>query len=302
MALLWGPVGRAQAQALACTEIPNNGRSPSGPAAVVNDQDHSHRLDIFIRGVDNRVLRTRWSGIWEPWAEVPGGARTISRPAVVMHNNVERLFVRGLNNEVLESRFDGSDWTKWLPVPGGGETLSGPFAIEQDDHRLVLLVRGMDNFVYFNEPLDALSWAGWKRVGANARTMAEPTAAIVNGRLTAYIRDIDNRVQQSSRGANGIWSDWTEVPGNLLTLAGPSVVVDPNIYPPLTKLLVAGLDDGIWQSVMDGAGRWPSARARITGDSVTPHAPWTIAPPVTQMAVYATAEDGRILECRRAGS
>jgi len=253
------------------------------------------RVDVFVRGTDDRILESRLSAGsgWTPWAEVPGDGRTISKPAAVFQNGVERLFIRGYSNGILENDFDGTNWTGWQMLPGNGQTLSGPFAIVHNDV-VKLLVRGVDNVVYINERT-ATTWAGWKGI-PGALSISEPTAAVIGGQLNVLIRDANNRVSQSSLGAS--WSPWIEVAGNGLVFSGPSAVTVTNPPNTVTELVAAGLDDGLWQNTRSN-GQWSSTWMPITGPGVTPHTPSAIHKQLVSLAIYYTGEDGRIFECQQ---
>jgi hypothetical protein len=289
-------VGATHAFAFTCSEMPNNGRSLSGPAAVSVKQGGFSSVDVFVRGIDNRILESRLSAGsgWTPWAEVPGDGRTISKPAAVFHNGVERLFIRGSGNGILENDFDGTNWTGWQMLPGNGQTLSGPFAIVHNDG-VKLLVRGVDNFVYINER-NATTWNGWKGI-AGALSISEPAAAVIGGQLNVFIRDANNRVSQTSLGA--VWSPWAEVAGNGLISSGPSAVTVTNPPNSMTELVAAGLDDGLWENTRPVNSQWSPTWMPITGPGVTPHTPSAIYKQLVSLAIYYTGEDGRIYECQQ---
>ncbi|TMH95678.1 hypothetical protein E6H37_04875 [Candidatus Bathyarchaeota archaeon] len=138
----------------------------------------SGRLDVVIRGTNNVIFHSvytggRWSGVWDS----PGGA-TLDQPACAEANGVLNVVVKGTDNGVWYNTMTLSSgaWTGWSLVDGGS-TLSAPALTIDSAGTLHLVVRGTDNGgTWLNSKPVAGSWIGWTGTGGT-KTIATPTVA-----------------------------------------------------------------------------------------------------------------------------
>jgi hypothetical protein len=287
--------------ALSCGDLPGDGRTPSGPAVVTNAQN----LDVFIRGNNDRIYRNKYgkSG-WSGWGEISGlaaGGLTRSEPAAAWDVGPNlKLFVRGLDNRIYETYYNGSGWVDWSEVGGAGLTLSGPAAIVHRG-KLKLFVRGLNDGIFEND-FDGSRWSGWSELPGGGRTISTPAPVVYSyggsgASLILFARGQDNRIYEFDF-SQPIYR-WVEVPGGALTLAGPSALVDPNTN--TLKLLVTGVDDGVWVNSLNGSpvasSSWSGWSEVSSGGAATPSAPAATPQFLQTPALYLTSEEGKILGC-----
>jgi hypothetical protein len=195
-----GPPSTPEAGWSGCHEVQGDGRTLSGPAAVI---DGNGRLSLFVRGLNNRIFQNNFrGGSFGGWQEVrPGGTSTISRPEAVFHMGNIKLFVRGIGNGILQNVFTGDTGTMWNPVPGGALTLAGPSALTHMG-TLKLFITGLDDTLFENDSIGT-SFGPWKRIsstfpgggsGAQFLTPSAPNALqFFNGSLL-FLRSEDGKI------------------------------------------------------------------------------------------------------------
>jgi hypothetical protein len=306
------------------TEVPGDGRTPSGPAVVTGKLSDISFLEVFVRGGDDHIYLNVMTGLdFTSWREVPPGEppqQTVSEPAAAVHTemgtNVLRLFVRGSNSKIYQNKFTGSprnpdtNWSGWSEVPPGGlpggGALSGPAAVVDSNGMLRLFVSGLDNRIYEND-FRGGSFGGWNPVHGDIFPLSAPAAVVRQGVLKLFARDLFNRILENDF-SGGNFTEWHEVNGGGLTFAGPSALVDQGIL----KLFVAGLDDGVWENNFDGTsfGGWspvsPLGYVGVGFPALTPSAPAAVeafflpatreSPATGYPTVFLRGEDGRILQ------
>lgn len=243
-------------------QIPGNGRTPSGPAsAVFNDQ-----LYLLVRGTDNGIyINTYGNRSWgNSWQNIDGA--TPSQGALVTYRNNLYAIVRGTDNQIYINQNRGNGFTRWQTIPGGGATSSGPAAAVYNG-RLYVIVRGTDDSIYANSMNSNGSWSGWSNIGG--KTPSEPAVGIYNGQLIVFVRGTDNNLWMNSLGRN--WSGWQQVPGNGKTHSGPGVTVHNDRL----ILFVQGTNDRIYQNTLSG-NNW-RGWAEVPGDGRTPSGPAAVS-------------------------
>jgi hypothetical protein len=194
-----GPPSTPEAGWSGCHEVQGDGRTLSGPAAVI---DGNGRLSLFVRGLNNRIFQNNFrGGSFGSWQEVPGGGLTISRPEAVLHLGNIKLFVRGIGNGILQNVFSGDTGTSWTPVPGGALTLAGPSALK-DHGTLKLFITGLDDTLFENDSIGTSFGPNWKRIsstfpGGGAAQFLMPSAPDALEAFNApllFLRSEDGRI------------------------------------------------------------------------------------------------------------
>ncbi|MGY0287374.1 MAG: hypothetical protein ACUX7D_01210 [Candidatus Methanodesulfokora washburnensis] len=230
---------------------------------------------IVARGSDNKIYYSlcnastcgAGSYIWGgPWAQLPGS--TPDAPSVAVNTGKSRAYiaVRGMDNGIYFGYFDleNQTFSGWKKL--SGSTPSRPVLVADPtgefSSKLVLVVRGMDNGLYYNiYDEESSKWSGWKRLPTGS-TIDAPAAAIAGNKL--YI---------AVRGSNGrsIWytyidiknwqfGSWVNIPGS--TPSAPSMTSDGyNLW-----LAVRGMDNRIYLNELS-ADSWSGWR-RVTGSTV----------------------------------
>jgi Repeat of unknown function (DUF346) len=148
------------------------------------------RLDVFVRGSDNRLWQKSCEiptsgqnevcdgNDWSGWQSPPiGGGALGSAPAAVSWG-LGRIdvFTRGTDSGLYHVSFDGGNWGPgWAPL--GGKTYEAPAVASRGAGRLYLFVRGTDGILYRQRFANGVwdgSWEG--RGGRNARFKGSPAA------------------------------------------------------------------------------------------------------------------------------
>jgi Repeat of unknown function (DUF346) len=180
------------------------GHPPTGPltSAPAVASWGMGRLDVFVRGSDNRLWQRSCDiatgvnsvcdgGDWSTWQQPPiGGGNLGSAPAAVSWG-LGRIdvFTRGTDSALYHVSFVdgdgiGGDPGSWGPgwVPLGGQTFHAPAVASRGAGSLYLFVHGTDGILYRQKFANG-SWDGlWEgRGGRNARFKDSPAAVTVSG-------------------------------------------------------------------------------------------------------------------------
>jgi hypothetical protein len=204
-------------------EVHNSGMTRSEPAAVYYNLNTigGDSLELYVRGLDNRIYWNLPDSIGSPWHEVDGGGLTLSGPAVVMQGGKEKLFIRGLDNGIWENDFDGS-YSGWFPLSDSVRTISRPAPVVNSKGGLILFARGEENQVY--EFDFSHKDRGWVEVPGGALTLAGPTAVAGGGQLRLFVTGLDDAVWENDL-ANDLdsskWSGWKRL-DTPLTASAPA--------------------------------------------------------------------------------
>jgi hypothetical protein len=79
---------------------------------------NSGRIDVFVRGVGNRLYQKVWlSGKWTGWYDLGGGLADAPAAVDQASGRID-VFVRGTNNDVYQKVFDNGKWTGWYDLGG----------------------------------------------------------------------------------------------------------------------------------------------------------------------------------------
>jgi hypothetical protein len=213
--------------------VPGGGKSSSQPAVLL---DGSSVLRLYVQGADNGLwVNTKSGSTWSGWSAVPGGGKSSSGPAVVLDGSSVRLVVRGLDDGIWTALADNPQWTSL-----GGKTNHSPAAV-MEGSTLHLFVRGTDGALYLNSRSGG-SFSGWSAVPGGGKSSSQP-AVLLDGSsvLRLYVQGADNGLWVNTKSGS-TWSGWSAVPGGGKSSSGPAVVLDGSSV----RLVVRGLDDGIW--------------------------------------------------------
>ena len=172
----------------------------------------ANRLDVFVRGTDNRLWHKWFSGGWSGWESL-GGVLTSGPAAVSWGPGRIDVFVRGTDNALHHKWYNGA-WSGWESL--GGVLTSDPGVCSWGSGRLDVFVKGPDNALWhkwFNG-----AWSGWESLGGVLTS--EPAAVSWGpGRIDVFVRGTDNRLWH--KWYNGAWSGWESLGGTLTS--GPGV-------------------------------------------------------------------------------
>jgi GH25 family lysozyme M1 (1,4-beta-N-acetylmuramidase) len=184
-----------------------NGWTSSAPTLASNGTV----LCLVVRGGDNRIYYRTYSFSprgWGGWNVIPSGT-TCDSPAAAMLGNDLHIVVRGMDQSSLWDiivRCDGTIVRNWAKVSGA--TPSRPvLASSQSSNKLYLLVRGLDDRIYYIDYAGSTdSWGSWNALpGA---TIDGPGATVCNNKLYVAVRGSDG---------NSLWfwdgNSWTSISG-----------------------------------------------------------------------------------------
>jgi len=209
-----------------------------------------------VTGINNRLY---WMKLGEgliipkEWNAISSGSSP-SGPSAVVYGNRIYFAVRGSNNKIYYGYIDKNDgeFSGWLEV--GGYTPSSPaLTINRDTGALYMVVRGMDNGIYYNVYENGV-WSGWSRLPG--KTSAGPAAAFINNKLHIVVRGFSDTSLWHGwidfTTSSPSWSGWSKIPG--ATSSSPDLSIDYETQE--LFLAVRGLNnkiyinrycEGIWQ-------------------------------------------------------
>jgi hypothetical protein len=165
-----------------------SGGTESAPTLV----QYGSNLILVVRGTNNWIYYRLYdcvSDTWGQWMEVPSGS-TPDTPAAAMLGDILHVVVRGDDNGIWHSYINmtSSEFSDWQLV--GGSTTSRPaLAASESSGELYLVVRGMDNWIYYNT-WGGVVWSGWTALPSGA-TSEGPSAVVVNNELNVVVRGSD---------------------------------------------------------------------------------------------------------------
>jgi hypothetical protein len=228
---------------------------------------------LVVKGLDNRIYyRAGFTDIWQDWKVVPTGC-TCDTPAAAVYDEKLFMVVRGMDCSSLffgwvnldDDSFSGWNWIS-------GSTSSAPtltcYSIADD---LVLVVRGMDNRIYYRIYDCVLDeWDDWIVI-PRGTTCDRPAATVVGDYLHLVVRGMTGHglyyktFQVTAPDLLG-WDDMSGDTPSTPTLAHTMC----GFY-----LVVRGMEDTIyynaWSGGWDGWTQIPGAitRAREYGPAAT---------------------------------
>ncbi|MEU6258026.1 glycoside hydrolase family 27 protein [Streptomyces sp. NPDC047043] len=205
---------------------PAQGRILGQPAAYASA---GGRIDVFVRGADNRAYRRVYAdGRWGQWQSL--GGKLTDAPSVAFTDPTHwTLFARGADGAVVQ-RGPATDWSS-LGLPGGRQTYGRPSAVVDAQGRVHVAVRTAADDVWTRSQDTSGQWSAWSSLGGTVS--GSPTLVAVGDAVVLYARAADYTLWQQ-RYADGAWQGWSkrqEFPsaafdGALGAVAGPDGAVD----------------------------------------------------------------------------
>jgi hypothetical protein len=189
------------------TMLPGN--SPSPPALASSEG----KLYLVVRGSDNGIyLNVRSStGSWGGWSRLLG--TIYEGPSAAIVGDILHIVVQGTSKAIFHGRMNltNGQFLGWTMLPGA--TPSSPALAASSDGKLYLVVRGMDNFLYWN-CYTGNSWVGW-RIIPGGYTNSGPGATVDAGKLYVVARSSSNDIYICGMDlATSQWSGWTKLVGS----------------------------------------------------------------------------------------
>lgn len=192
------------------------------------------RLDVFVRGADNKLWQTFRTGEldpWSPWIKPVGDEGTLASGPDASSRGTGRLdvFVRGTDNQVYQRFFENGTWNDaWIGHgdPAGETTLVGdPTSAARGSVLVDIFARGSDDKLW-QRSWNGSAWAEWVRpVGADGTLASSPdaTSFAFGSGLMVFARGTDGGVWRVTYTGNQ-WFSWfrTGRPGDVI-LDGPGV-------------------------------------------------------------------------------
>lgn len=143
-------------------------------------------LYLVVRGLDNRVYYTRYSGdSWGAWVDITEGS-TCDSPAATLCAGDLYIVVRGMGSQSLwfgQVDLGDASFSGWTLLPGA--TVAAP-TLTPDGEVCYLVVRGLNNKIYGNR-WNGTSWEGWTPLLTGA-TYDAPAAVIAGDELHVVTR------------------------------------------------------------------------------------------------------------------
>lgn len=205
---------------------PAGGRILGQPAAYASA---GGRIDVFVRGTDDRAYRRVFSdGRWGAWQDL-GGSLTDTPTAAFTDPAHWTLVARGADGSVVQ-RGPSSGWSS-LGAPGDLPVYGRPSAVVDEGGRVHVAVRTAADDVWTRSRDGSGQWSAWSSLGGTVS--GSPTLVAVGNAVVLYARAGDYTLWQQ-RYDGGAWRGWTkrqEFPsaafeGSLGAVAGPDGSVD----------------------------------------------------------------------------
>jgi hypothetical protein len=179
---------------------------------------------------------------WSPdgWREIPGGGRTVAKPAVVRGDLRNYVAVVGtgmdIHYQVAHDEWGGKSWNAgWTPIPGAQKLNTAPalaFHGTTGARLLSAFARGVDGRLYRNTmDVETGVWLPeW--LPLNTPTPLPyghgPTAAVIGGKIFLAVTGEGRRTFVGWYSGSG--AAWSEVPGGGVSTAAPALAqVGPNL-------------------------------------------------------------------------
>jgi SpoIID/LytB domain protein len=176
------------------------------------------RLDVFVRGGDNRLWQTfseNGGANWSGWIKPLGDEGTLASGPQASSRGPGRLdiWVTGTDNQLYQRFYEGQ-WNAggWLSQGRPPAGINGePTAASQDGVRVDLFVRGGDDKLW-RRSWDGAAWSAWNQpVGASGVLSSSPdVASWGSGNLMVFVRGSDSGVYGLVL-SGGVWSSWTRM-------------------------------------------------------------------------------------------
>jgi hypothetical protein len=152
------------------------------------------RLDVFVRGGDNRLYHG-WldGGGWHFFEQLAGDFFMVGNPAAASWGS-DRIdvFMRGGDSKLYHGWYDTNGWHFWEQLGGGFTFASDPAVASWAPGRLDVFVRGGDNRLYHGW-LDGGGWHFFEQLAGDSSMPGNP--AVVSwgsNQLDVFVRGYDN--------------------------------------------------------------------------------------------------------------
>ncbi|WP_327690757.1 glycoside hydrolase family 27 protein [Streptomyces sp. NBC_00461] len=181
---------------------PAQGRMLGQPAAYASA---GGRIDVFVRGADNRAYRrVHTGGHWGQWQGV--GGQLTDAPSVAFTDPAHwTLFARGADVRIVQ-RGPASGWSS-LGAPGDRPTYGRPAAVVDAQGRVHVAVRTAADDVWTRSRGTSGEWSAWTSLGGTVS--GSPTLVAVGDAVVLYARAADYTLWQQ-RYADGAWQGWSK--------------------------------------------------------------------------------------------
>ncbi|MCX5053658.1 MULTISPECIES: glycoside hydrolase family 27 protein [unclassified Streptomyces] len=181
---------------------PAQGRMLGQPAAYASA---GGRIDVFVRGADNRAYRrVHTGGHWGQWQGL--GGQLTDAPSVAFTDPAHwTLFARGADGRIVQ-RGPASGWSS-LGAPGDRPTYGRPAAVVDAQGRVHVAVRTAADDVWTRSRGTSGEWSAWTSLGGTVS--GSPTLVAVGDAVVLYARAADYTLWQQ-RYADGAWQGWSK--------------------------------------------------------------------------------------------
>jgi repeat uncharacterized protein DUF346 len=233
------------------------GETTSDPA--IASWEYNNRLDVFAKGIDNRLWHKYWNGIsWSGWEPQPESSNTVGGPdATSWGPGRIDVVARNSSKSVDHWYWTGSSWSK---DNLGGTTESDPGISSWGTNRLDVFIRGTDNALW-HKYWNGSGWSAWESLGGN---LAGGPSAVSWGpnRIDVVGRDSTNSLVHW-------WWDGTSWHAN--QSLGAATFQDPAIASTgagQLNVYYAGSDNNLWSrnySESTGWGAFSQVGSLISG-------------------------------------
>jgi len=169
----------------------------------------ANRIDVFVRGTDNRLHSKAWSqDQWTDWYLPVANGVLASAPSSVSwgYNRID-VFVRGTDNGLHTVAWDGSRWVGWMNLGEAGNLSLDPTCTSWGSGRIDLFSRGRFNNLW-HKYYDG-SWSNWENIGSNPAS--SPAAVSLSTRvLEVFFKGSDNLLYEKYVDYN-VSSAWSQI-------------------------------------------------------------------------------------------
>jgi len=232
----------------------------SGPAVASRA---SNRLDVFVRGVDNKLYWKTWNGSdWSMWGTIgaPPGGVTSDPAAVSMGPNDIELFVRGADNACWQRSYSSGSWSGWGSL--GGALTTAPSVSSRGVGELDVFAGGPGNWIW-EISLDtgvSPTWGDWHDAIDIPIAYAPAAVSWNNTDVDLFFVDVSNKMWHT--WYNGVkWSIPEDLGG--YCVSGPGTAA--NLAANRIDVFVRGPFDLLYQRTYSAISGWDADWAPLSG-------------------------------------
>lgn len=175
------------------------------------------RMDVFARGVDNRLKWRTWrSGVWSDWRSLGGSLSSAPSVASWGKGRLD-VFARGADGSLYQRTYASGSWSTWQRR--GGELTSSPAAASWGSGRIDVVVRTTGGRLMNRSYRSGAGWSAWHVLGGSL-TSQPALAAPASGHLDAFYRGSTGEMRTRSYDLGNGWSSPRSI-GAAVLAAGP---------------------------------------------------------------------------------